>query len=375
MTDIFKIIDRFDLSTQRTIYMLKMSKGAVLKLGTFLFDLHGNGFKVTGIEMGTRCWERFPLSEEFPIGVLLESASGADVEGTILVKEISPVNILFCNHILYPHRVDPDYEDEYRAAEGHNCALFSYEALADGALKLYGQSISGLTIYRGWMMKPEMYRKLYDALEEKGIYLINTPAEYARYHLLPGWYEDFKDVTAASVWTIGSKKEDVLQAAKTLEGSYIVKDYVKSRKHEWYDACFVKNIQNTSALETVVNNFITRQGEDLTGGIVLRKFEPLKQTGFHEQSGMPLSEEYRVFVYAGKILAIDDYWGGISGSGLNESERRWISAIASRIRSSFVTIDIARRADGTLLVLELGDGQVSGLQQLGADEFYRRLQK
>ena len=32
--------------------------------------------------------------------------------------------------------------------------------------------------------------------------------------------------------------------AKQLNGPYIVKDYVKSRKHEWYDACFIKNISD-----------------------------------------------------------------------------------------------------------------------------------
>lgn len=43
----------------------------------------------------------------------------------------------------------------------HHCALFSYENLENGTLSLYGDTISGLTIYRGWMMKPDMYRKFF----------------------------------------------------------------------------------------------------------------------------------------------------------------------------------------------------------------------
>lgn len=36
--------------------------------------------------------------------------------------------------------------------------------------------------------------------------------------------------------------------------------------------------------------------------------EKPKQTGFHEKSKKPLCQGYRVFIYAGKILIIDNYW-------------------------------------------------------------------
>ena len=97
----------------------------------------------------------------------------------------------------------------------------------------------------------------------------------------------------------------------------------------------------------------------------------LKQIGFHEQSGMPLSEEYRVFIYTGKILAIDDYRAKETDTRITAQEYAWIEAIAKRIKSNFVTVDLARKEDGTLIIMELGDGQVSGLQQLPAVEFYR----
>lgn len=372
MADVFRIVDRFKITGRGTVYTIKLSKGADLKVGDLLFDLHGNKFKVAGIEMFTRCWDYMPPIEELPMGIMFELISGVEAKGNIMVRDLTDVNFLFCSHPLYPRRVDEDYEEEYQAAGLDNaCALFSYEEFMEGRLKLYGEDISGLTVYRGWMMKPKMYRELYDALEQKGIYLINTPEEYERYHLLPGWYNDFKDDTAASVWTTGNNIEDVFRISKMLEGAYIVKDYVKSRKHEWYDACFVKNIQDKKNLETVANNFISRQGEDLVGGVVLRKYESLKQTVYHEQSGMPLSEEYRVFVYAGRVLAIDDYWMEKTDVNISDEEYKWIESIAAKVRSNFVTIDVARKEDGTLIIMELGDGQVSGLQQLEADAFYK----
>lgn len=303
---------------------------------------------------------------------MFESMDDAEMKGRVLAKDLLEISFLFCNHPLFPRKVDEDYEEEYRTAgRNHPCALFSYEDLESGKLSLYGQTISGLTIYRGWMMEPALYRNFYSLLEERGIILVNTPEEYGRYHLLPGWYDDFKDETPETVWTLGNDMEDIFQITENLEGSYIIKDYVKSRKHEWYDACFIQDIRNKNAAGKIIRNFIQRQGSSLVGGVVLRKFEKLKQIGFHEQSGMPLSEEYRVFIYAGKILAMDNYWTEKSVVSISDEEYRWIASVAARIKSNFVTVDIARKEDGSLMVMELGDGQVSGLQQLGADVFYR----
>ena len=140
---------------------------------------------------------------------------------------MNDINFIFCNHPLYQRKVDEDYEVEYQEAGlHHSCALFSYEDMERGKLSLFGEEISGLTIYRGWMMKPEMYSDFYTLLEQKGIYLINTPEEYERYHTLPGWYDDFADETAQSVWETEGNVENALLKAKQLSGSYIVKDYV-----------------------------------------------------------------------------------------------------------------------------------------------------
>jgi hypothetical protein len=48
--------------------------------------------------------------------------------------------------------------------------------------------------------------------------------------------------------------------------------FVKSRKHEWTDACFIPSAADRSAVERVVNRFLELQGEELAGGLVF--FEP-----------------------------------------------------------------------------------------------------
>ena len=288
-----------------------------------------------------------------------------------ILKTKQNINFLFCNHPLYTKRVDMDYEAEYQEAVlHHNCALFSYEDMEKGTLSLYGKEISGLTIYRGWMMKPKMYRTFYDLLKEKGIILINSPEEYERYHTLPGWYQEFADRTPKSIWEEQGHVDSILDMSTSLEGSYIVKDYVKSRKHEWYDACYIPDITDREKASKVIHTFVKRQADALVGGIVLRKFEKLKQIGFHEKSKMPISEEYRVFVYAGKVLIADNYWNNDLKVDFSEEELVWINEIAQKVRSNFVTVDLARREDGTLMIMELGDGQVSGLQEISEKEFY-----
>ena len=370
MKDVFRIQERFEIVERGIVYTLEKSKDAMFNVGDILVDLWGNRFKVKGIEMLRRMSDGRSL-ENVSVGIMFERMDGVDVSGNILVRDLRDISFLFCNHPLYQRKADEDYEAEYQAAGlRHACALFSYEDLEKGYLSLYGEPISGLTIYRGWMMKPEMYELFYSLLEEKGIVLINTPDEYRTYHLLPEWYPDFEEETAKSVWEEEGSLENALEMAKELEGAYIVKDYVKSRKHEWYDACFIKNIADKNSTSKVIGNFIERQGESLAGGIVLRKFEQLMQIGFHEKSGMPLSEEYRVFIYAGRILNIGDYWRENVDVKITDEEKNWLEEIAYKVKSNFITVDIARKTDGSLVIMEFGDGQVSGLQQMDVMDFY-----
>lgn len=341
--NILRIQNRFTITGRGTVYTVEYKKGAEIRIGDLFYDLHGNRFEVKGIEMPKGCFSDIPFDEQ-PMGLLVELLDGVEALGTILVSELDNVNFLFCNHPLYYRRADMDYETEYQEAElNHQCALFSYEDLENGKLSLYGDEITGLTIYRGWMMKPEMYQNFYNLLEEKGIILINTPKEYERYHTLPGWYNEFADTTVNSIWEEKGDVDSVLRMSTALEGSYIVKDYVKSRKHEWYEACYIPDISDKVNATKIIRNFAERQGESLVGGIVLRKFETLKQIGFHEKSGMPISEEYRIFVYAGKVHVADNYWNDAGKVNFSEEELEWIYKIVSKLKSNFVTVDLARK--------------------------------
>ena len=333
-------------------------------------DLRLNRFRIAGIEMIRRIPEISYDTRE--VCVLLENQEDNDPQGSILFMTGTVFSFLFPNSILDPSKPDESFEGEYKMCRRWwPCMLLDQDALDDGRIMLRGAT-KGLAVYRGWMLKPELYGKLYDMLRKQGIILINTPEEYKRCHLFPHWYEDFRDLTPYSRWTDSRDLNEAVSLLDSFNGAVIVKDWVKSRKHEWYEACFIRDAHERKAAIGVIRRFIERQGSDMIGGVVLREYLPLKAIGWHKRSGMPLSEEYRAFFLCGRLIALTPYWEGEKGN-LTDKEREKIEALGNRAKSNFFTMDVARTVGGHIIVMELGDGQVSGLQQLNTEIFYRRI--
>ena len=373
MSTTFFIEDCLNISGRGVVYCGKIfPRNAVVRLGDFLYDSAGNAFEVKGIEMFRRMLVDYEDSFDYPVGFLLKNEDGLEVHGNIMSDGSFDFNYLFCNHPLYQRKPDEDYEAEYIAAQenGNNVVLFSYEDLEQGKLSLYGADISGLTIYRGWMMKPDMYQQFYKLCKEKDIILINDPARYEECHLLPRWYDKIYPNTAKSVWTEGADTTKAISMLSDFNTDVIVKDYVKSRKHEWYEACFIPKDKSTG--ESVIQTFASRQGENLVGGIVLREFLKLKQAGYHKQSGMPISEEYRVVIALGNIISVKGYWEDQKTEKLDRVGEYALET-TQKVRSNFYTVDVAVLDNGELVVMEIGDGQVSGLQEESAENYYRSL--
>lgn len=93
--------------------------------------------------------------------------------------------------ILYPadyfdiKKVDADYRQEYEEAvkfPEFQAVLYNYDNFVAGEpFRLYPAEAAGddeRCIYRGWMLQPEVYARLFEALKERKLTLINTPAEY-----------------------------------------------------------------------------------------------------------------------------------------------------------------------------------------------------
>lgn len=104
----------------------------------------------------------------------------------------------------------------------------------------------------------------------------------------------------------------------------------------------------------------------------MRKFVELKSLGKHQKSHTPIFEEYRVFYLNNVPLTIINYWTE-KKIALSPADQKLIQLSGKHIPSNFYTIDFARKANGQLIIMEMGDGQVSGLQDYDESTFYKLL--
>lgn len=270
---------------------------------------------------------------------------------------------------------DPSYAGEAQAADqlGIPYKLINFEALVDeqDALRAVrqapAQSGPVIAVYRGWMLRTEQYAALCGALADRGFTLINAPDGYALTHHLPNWYSLLADWTPKSIWL---HVDDALNPATLAEalatfgdGPLIVKDYVKSQKHRWEEACFIPDASALAQVERVARRFLELQGPDLNGGLVFRQFEAFQPLTQHRQSGMPLTREYRLFILDGEPILSTPYWEQGDYDDAVTVPLDQIRDAVAIINCRFFTVDVARRGDGVWRIVELGDGQVAGLPE------------
>ncbi|MCX5212806.1 ATP-grasp domain-containing protein [Kitasatospora sp. NBC_00240] len=275
--------------------------------------------------------------------------------------------ILFPADPLAPRRPDPHFTWEARLLRelGGDHALVDHDALlagdAEAAVRRVPAGIGPLW-YRGWMIPGAGYARFAAALDARGGTLLTSPAGYTSAHELPGWYRVFEGATPASVWIPvpspgrAPRAGELAAAAARLggTGAAIVKDYVKSRKHEWAEACYVPELADLAALERVVNRFVELQDDFLAGGVVLRRFEDFARTADGRAA------EARVWWLDGEPVLVGPHPD--SPRHAPDPDLTDVRPLVRALGCRFVTTDLAQRADGSAWrVVEVGDGQVSDL--------------
>jgi hypothetical protein len=212
---------------------------------------------------------------------------------------------------------------------------------------------AGDAFYRGWMLSKEAYGLMYGELSSRTIGMVSTPDDYMAAYWISGWYEHFRNVTPASIFMSledfeGSMGTHALrdQVETCLgNGSYIVKDQVKSRKSEWDTACFAPNYEK---LPGIACEFIRLQGDSLAGGLVIREFEE-----FDKAMG-----ETRVWWVNNEPVFQSPHPD--NPESFVPVDVSFLQGYVNDFNRPFITTDIALRTDGTWRVMEVSDGQVSG---------------
>lgn len=281
---------------------------------------------------------------------------------------------IFPSDVFNPRKVDEAFREQADAIQefGADIMLFDHEELTSGQNShRFVSKNSGIhkgekeVVYRGWMLTIHEYSFLEASLRERGIRLKTGMPNYQKAHQLPCWYGIFRDLTPNTVWRYQKNPAPLGNLADSLTSeAFIVKDFVKSRKTDWDTACFAPS---RDKLEAVSNAFIRLQAEDgsLVGGLVIREFEDLDRTEGEARiwwvNGMPVLTT----AHPDTPHLIPE----VSKDFLKEV-RRAVEALAC----PFITTDVALRKDGKWRVIEVGDGQVSGMPEgTDATELWKSL--
>lgn len=274
------------------------------------------------------------------------------------------------------NKIDMDYENEKMIADKYGITniMFNYDAYISMGEKLRISDVNldikddTVAIYRGWMMKPEQYNKFYnDLLRLYNIKLINTPYEYESTHCFNIAYDRLQDYTPKiAVFSESEAKHiDWDEVKQYFKKGFIIKDYVKSVKGFNFPD-YLDYTYTTEQLDELVNKFIELRGDLYTGGIILKEYVELDKTGGK-------THEFRAFYYKGRLINL--YHNSNNSEDDLKQVRKFAEAIP-KLNSNLYTVDFAYRDDDKLIVIECGDGQVSGLPSPDeAEQLYENLFK
>jgi len=208
------------------------------------------------------------------------------------------------------------------------------------------------------------YRELEKDLLAQGSRLVNSLREH-NYIASFDYYYDVVDFTPKSWFRL----QDVPKSG----GPYILKGRTNSRKFDWNTMMFAKDWDACSA----VYSRLMRDPLIGTQGIVIREYADLKklEIGLND---LPFSNEWRLFYYGKERLTYGFYWtiseeiGTMTPEGLAFADQ--CAEIVSQSASFFV-LDIAEKTDGSWTLIEVNDGQMSGLSACPPLELYESLRR
>jgi len=270
----------------------------------------------------------------------------------------------FCADPLNPRKVEPEYEIEAACARaaGFEVIVIDHDELdhriaPDAALKPARISDAGSLIYRGWMLQAEAYTQLYLALKAKGIQPLVSPEQYVACHHGPNSTVPLKKFTPKTEFVLLADLDNESKIDETLSafagGGIVIKDWVKSQASGyWSEACYIPDSTDHANAIKVIKRFRELQAESIVGGIIFKEYVPLLPIG------LP-AYEYRAFVVNGNVVGC---WPRSSEANqIKSPPRELLDRIASCVESPFVSVDLSIDENDKWWLLEVGDGQVSGL--------------
>ncbi len=275
--------------------------------------------------------------------------------------------IIFPSDYFNINEVDEMYKKEYNALlqnDYFDVILFSYDIfLESGKIvlnRIPNRPVSA--IYRGWMMKSEIYTDFYTRLQQKNITLWTSPENYRKFHEFPYIYPEIVSDTARML-VYPSDNVDWQEVRQKFR-RFMIKDYVKSVKETDFPK-YISSDTDITEWKILLEKFLQYRGTLYTGGICIKEYLDLKHYGTK-------TNEYRVFYINGETATVSRNSGQGNYTPLPPKD---LLMKYQHLSSPFYTIDYAQLTDNSWKIIETGDGQVSGLSDnQDIENFYRTLQ-
>ena len=227
-------------------------------------------------------------------------------------------------------KVDESYIEEYFASKNKGLSVHILDIDNISHCKIIPAIPDNAKIvYRGWMLNAASY----ELLEKRfGTQLVISKQDYLNAHHLPNWYEDLKLLTIPSIIT---NEHEVYDQLHLFEGKAFLKDFVKSLKTG--KGSVVDSDEDIMRALSDMRHF---KGT-IEGGLVLRQVIDL----------IPHSET-RYFVLNHIIYC------PIVDRGKYEFVKKVVDKLKHK-NLQFYSVDVAVTSAHNLVVVEIGDGQVS----------------
>lgn len=201
------------------------------------------------------------------------------------------------------------------------------------------------------------YRELAEDVAKLGGTLINSYSDHRFIADLSNWYEVLGPGLTPRTWTRLEELPEV--------GPFVLKGETNSRKDRWATHMYATTRRDAIAVACRLRE----DGLLSSQAIYVRQFLRLKQLAVG-LCGMPVANEYRFFCLDNKILASAFYWSThVDELGPKPTPSAAIAFVDEIVlprlvdQTRFVVVDVAEDESGRFWVIELNDGQMSGLAE------------
>lgn len=206
------------------------------------------------------------------------------------------------------------------------------------------------------------YKELERDLKLQGSRLLNSYSEH-QYIAEFEWYWDVEEFTPKSWFNWRDVPDN--------QGPYVVKGRTNSHKFQWNKKMYAETYEDLKRVHLALldDELLSQQG------LVYRKYVPLK-TYEIGVGGLPFTNEWRFFYYKDKLLSYGYYWiiseytGDMNDEGLTFAQK--IATVIAE-QTNFFVLDIAQTVTGEWILIEVNDGQQSGLSGNDPEVLYSSL--